>query len=91
MIIDNSIVKELCPYCKGDISNMTYRDSIRRENAGELGVLNIFKCPCCSKEFSCIEVVYEIGLPVGNYNYAKNLVKLTENEEKLLIECLKED
>lgn len=34
MIIDNSIVKELCPYCKGDISNMTYRDSIRRENAG---------------------------------------------------------
>lgn len=33
MIIDNSIVKELCPYCKGDISNMTYRDSIRRENA----------------------------------------------------------
>ena len=76
---------------QGGISNITYRDSIRRENAGELGVLNIFKCPCCSKEFSCIEVVYEIGLPVGNYNYTKNLLKLAENEEKLLIEYLKED
>lgn len=56
----NNEYKEMCPKCKGNISDITYDDAVgQKDIGGEYGIVNIFNCPHCGAEFDSLTVLYE--------------------------------